>query len=120
VLDRVKGNAGGSDLLTDSFRVVEDASGKGGGILNQILNGDTPFHAAAEAGRLGSIPAELLTVRNLTIRNKSGETALHCAASKGNLGDIPYELLEACSELTLADGTNLEERRLSDGEFTSF
>jgi hypothetical protein len=31
------GHAGGRDLLPGRFRIVEDAGGEGGGVLNQFL-----------------------------------------------------------------------------------
>jgi hypothetical protein len=37
VLNRVIGNAGGGDLFPGCFSAVKDASGHGGGILDQLL-----------------------------------------------------------------------------------
>jgi hypothetical protein len=51
------------------------------------------LHMSACDGTLKDVPAELLTVANLTLRDVFGRTPLHLAASSGHLAQIPSEIL---------------------------
>ena len=53
-------------------------------LLKDCVSG-TPIHDAAKYGYLGRIPKELLTLENMTVRNKYGETAIHLAACYGDV-----------------------------------
>lgn len=53
---------------------------RGGNVLAKFGNmGASLLHLAALSGNLGMIPAELLTIENLTTPNNFGETPLHCS-----------------------------------------
>jgi ankyrin repeat protein len=61
------------------------------------------FHYAAYHGLLHEIPEELLTPKNLRIKNKDKEDCFHLAAFNGNLKQIPKNLLTLENLLTQSE-----------------
>jgi ankyrin repeat protein len=60
-------------------------------LLTRNDNGDTPIHAAAFAGHLNQIPAELLTADRLSCRNYERVTALQTAIDRGFADQLPEQ-----------------------------
>jgi hypothetical protein len=71
--------------------------------------GYTPLHEAAVQGHLDQVPAELLTVENMTMWNWLGVTPIHSAAKYGHLDQVPRDVITVDTML-LERPDNLEAR----------
>lgn len=67
------------------------------GVADQ--NGVTGYHLAARSGAIGLIPAQHLTLENLTTPDSKQSTPLHTAVFNGHLPKI-YALVPKLCELT--------------------
>jgi len=59
----------------------------------ELKVGNSVLHLVAQRGQFNHVPAELITVENLTLRNTRNVTPLHYLAESGNLCQIPSDRL---------------------------
>lgn len=72
-------------------------------VLAPMKFGETLLHIAASNRQIGCIPAQLLTAKNLLLKDQRGRIPIHQATRHGGLSRIPAEALEAVEIWTERD-----------------